>query len=98
VHVRATRGLAEDPGEAIRLYEEARSWAKGEEIFYYVYGGGVKQAAALREARVPCLISDYYRNEDMSRYLASAGGAPWIDTARGNHAGLIGTNLNATKG
>jgi hypothetical protein len=84
----ATRGVGEDPEAAVELYAAARDWAGGEEIFFYVYGGGVRQAAALRAAGVPCVISDYYRTEDMSRWLQIQGVAGVIDTARGNHAGL----------
>lgn len=65
----AVRGSGETPQAAVALHADAQQFAETPDIFFYVYGGGIRQAAALRSAGIPCVVSDYYRDADVSTWL-----------------------------
>lgn len=67
------RGQTNDPDLAIDVYKELKKWACGEDILFYVYSGGRAQIEALRKARIPCLVSDYYRRPgEIAKWLGNA--------------------------
>lgn len=68
----AVRGSAQDPQAALKAYAAAREFAGTPDILFYVYGGGIAQARALRDAGMPCVMADHYRDQDASRWLAGA--------------------------
>jgi hypothetical protein len=69
----ATRGSAEDPESIVSLFYRASEHAGTDQILYYVYGGGITQARVLRDAKIPVVLSDYYRDHDASWWLATKG-------------------------
>lgn len=66
----ATRGNGAEPQIAVDTYYQAREWAGGD-IVFYCYSGGKKQARALLDARIPVILSDYYRHTGVSTWLAT---------------------------
>lgn len=66
----ATRGQAENPQAAVETYHQAREWAGGD-IVFFCYAGGKTQAEALRDARIPVILTDFYRHQNISTWIES---------------------------